>query len=54
MAGKTSNTSFGPSAGDWPKVNTAGKIITPANTATNVSSDAVVAAVRTKSIRRLK
>ncbi len=45
IAGRTSNTSVGPAWGEKPKEKTAGKIITPARSATKVSSTAVVIAV---------
>lgn len=54
MLGKTSNTSVGPCSGDTPKENTAGNIITPASTATRVSKQAVIVALRTMRVSLLK
>lgn len=54
MLGKISNTNAGPCAGDMPNENTAGKMMTPAKIATEVSSNAVVVALRTMCVRLLK
>ena len=54
MFGRISNTSVGPCAGETPKVNTAGNIMTPARMATGVSSNAVVVALRTIRVLLLK
>lgn len=54
IRGSTSNIRVGPSAGDIPKVNTAGKIIIPARIATRVSRPAVAAALRTMFVLSLK
>ena len=54
MLGSISNTNVGPCSGDTPKVNTAGNIMTPARMATEVSSNAVVVALRTIRVLLLK
>ena len=54
MFGKTSNTSFGPAAGSAPNENTAGKIITPARIATQVSRIAIMLALFTSGVLSLK
>ena len=54
MFGRISNTNVGPCAGETPKVNTAGNIMTPARMATEVSSNAVVVALRTIRVLLLK
>ena len=50
MLGKTSKTSFGPAVGSAPKENTAGNMITPASTATHVSSKAIIVALLTSGV----
>ena len=54
LFGRISNTIVGPCAGETPKVNTAGNIMTPARMATEVSSNAVVVALRTIRVLLLK
>ena len=54
MDGNTSNTSLGPATGSMPNENTAGKMMTPASTATSVSDSAVTDATRASGVRSLK
>lgn len=54
MFGRISKTSVGPCVGETPKVNTAGNIMTPARMATEVSSNAVIVALRTMRVFLLK
>lgn len=52
--GSISNTNFGPASADIPNENTAGKIITPASIATNVSNAPIVNAFFTNGVLSLK
>ena len=54
MWGSTSNTSVGPASGESLKEKTAGKIIIPANTATEESRIADMRAVRPRHVLSLK
>ena len=54
IEGRTSKTSLGPASASIPNEKTAGNIITPAKTATSVSSKAVVVALLTIGVRSEK
>lgn len=54
IVGSTSNTKVGPAVGSAPKEKTAGKIIMPERTATNVSRMAVITELRTRRVESEK
>ena len=54
MPGRVMNTSDGPDEGSMPTLNTAGKITTPASTATSVSRIVTLSAVWRRLVSGLK